>query len=128
MPNAPLFTQSPLLAHPAHQPAHAISNLTDNAERYAGRAHLNLQREASAWVLDVDDWGPGIAPEQMQRLLQPFQPLDDSRNSKAGGGGCGWRKCARRRCGMRALCSLLIARSVVCERACGLPTRAERTV
>ena len=67
----------------------AIANLIDNAVRYAGRAVLDLQRVDGGWVLDVDDWGPGIADDQMQRLMQPFQRLDASRNSSTGGVGLG---------------------------------------
>ncbi|WP_166568281.1 ATP-binding protein [Pseudomonas sp. R5(2019)] len=48
-----------------------MGNLIDNALKYGERAHLVIEDDAKAFVLHVDDEGPGV-PEQ--RLEQVFEP------------------------------------------------------
>ncbi|WP_315974685.1 ATP-binding protein [Pseudomonas sp. 5P_3.1_Bac2] len=48
-----------------------IGNLVDNALKYGQRAHLQVFDTPEAFVLHVDDEGPGV-PEQ--RLAQVFEP------------------------------------------------------
>ena len=48
-----------------------IGNLIDNALKYGQNAHLHIDDDESAFVLHVDDEGPGV-PEQ--RLEQVFEP------------------------------------------------------
>lgn len=48
-----------------------IGNLIDNALKYGHSAHLHIEDDAQAYVLHVDDDGPGV-PEQ--RLEQVFEP------------------------------------------------------
>lgn len=48
-----------------------IGNLLDNALKYGERAHLLIEDDGQAFVLHVDDEGPGV-PEQ--RLEQVFEP------------------------------------------------------
>jgi len=48
-----------------------IGNLVDNALKYGERAHLHIEDDQQAFVLHVDDEGPGV-PEQ--RLEQVFEP------------------------------------------------------
>lgn len=54
----------------------AIANLLSNALKYGpvgGRVWLRTRREGACAVVEVADEGPGIPPEQLERLLQPFQ-------------------------------------------------------
>ncbi|PZA06675.1 MULTISPECIES: ATP-binding protein [unclassified Meiothermus] len=54
----------------------AIANLLSNAIKYGpvgGRVWLRTRREGRLAVVEVADEGPGIPPEQLERLLQPFQ-------------------------------------------------------
>jgi signal transduction histidine kinase len=54
----------------------AIANLLSNAIKYGpvgGRVWLRTRREGARAVVEVADEGPGIPPEQLERLLQPFQ-------------------------------------------------------
>jgi signal transduction histidine kinase len=48
-----------------------MGNLIDNALKYGTRAHLHIEDNDSAFILHVDDEGPGV-PEQ--RLEQVFEP------------------------------------------------------
>ncbi|MGE8413614.1 MAG: ATP-binding protein [Pseudomonas sp.] len=48
-----------------------MGNLIDNALKYGQNAHLHIEDDASAFILHVDDEGPGV-PEQ--RLEQVFEP------------------------------------------------------
>jgi two-component system osmolarity sensor histidine kinase EnvZ len=67
----------------------AVMNLIDNALRYAGTgadAHITvvvLQNETQA-IIEVRDRGPGIPPDQAERLKQPFTRLDEARGSNDG--------------------------------------------
>lgn len=57
----------------------ALSNLIDNAWRYAGSVRLEARAHGN-WVrADVVDTGPGIAREDRERLLQPFERGDAAR-------------------------------------------------
>ncbi|WP_419735307.1 sensor histidine kinase [Pseudomonas sp. COR18] len=48
-----------------------MGNLIDNALKYGERVHLHIEDDDSAFILHVDDEGPGV-PEQ--RLEQVFEP------------------------------------------------------
>lgn len=67
----------------------AIRNLADNALRYGKAARISLAREDGAAVIRIEDDGPGIAEDQIGRMLEPFTRGDPSRNSGTGGAGLG---------------------------------------
>lgn len=55
-----------------------IKNLVDNAIRYTpagGRVDLAVRTEANRVVLEIADSGPGIAPEDRERVFIPFSRL-----------------------------------------------------
>ncbi|MGA8052487.1 MAG: ATP-binding protein [Burkholderiales bacterium] len=64
-----------------------ITNLLDNAFRH-GKEGVSLATRADpdAAVLEVSDCGPGIPPEEAERLKQPFTRLDTARSDAAGSG------------------------------------------
>ena len=68
----------------------ALTNLVSNALKYGGGARLTLTppRERMVTIL-VDDDGPGIPPEETDRVFQPFVRLEASRNRETGGVGLG---------------------------------------
>jgi signal transduction histidine kinase len=68
-----------------------VGNLLDNALKFAGEAELALEPdEATGTVLiAVRDRGPGIAPDQLAQVLQPFVRGEPSRNRATGGSGLG---------------------------------------
>lgn len=66
-----------------------LSNLTDNAIRYGGQAELALKAEGGRVIIEVADRGPGIAADDLERMLAPFERLEPSRGREAGGAGLG---------------------------------------
>ena len=65
----------------------AVANLIDNALRYAGEpVELELVARNPEVAIEVRDLGPGVPPNEVERLKRPFTRLDDSR---AGHGGSG---------------------------------------
>jgi two-component system sensor histidine kinase CpxA len=70
----------------------AIANLLRNAIRYAGHAGpitVDAARDGSQVVITVADVGPGVAPEALPRLFEPFFRPEDSRARELGGTGLG---------------------------------------
>jgi signal transduction histidine kinase len=64
-------------------------NLVDNAVKYGGEARIRVRREADLAVVEIADAGDGLAPEDLERVFQPFYRADASRNLDAGGIGLG---------------------------------------
>jgi signal transduction histidine kinase len=67
----------------------AIRNLVDNAVTYGGSARLSLSREDGETRITVSDDGPGIAEDDLERVLSPFERGEESRNRETGGSGLG---------------------------------------
>lgn len=67
----------------------ALRNLISNALRYGQCARVSLAREGELAVIRVEDDGPGIAPDSIDRMLEPFTRGEPSRNSETGGAGLG---------------------------------------
>jgi len=58
-----------------------ISNLLSNAFRWTpdgGRVELQLSASNGRVSVAVDDNGPGVAPEERDRIFRPFWSRDDS--------------------------------------------------
>ncbi|KPM24507.1 histidine kinase [Citromicrobium sp. RCC1885] len=67
----------------------ALRNLIENALRYGGTAQVSLTREGGTAVIAVEDEGPGIPPEDVAAMLEPFRRGEASRNRGTGGAGLG---------------------------------------
>jgi two-component system, OmpR family, sensor kinase len=68
----------------------ALSNLITNAMKYGDAARVTLHAPAKGVVrIDIDDDGPGIPAEEMERVFEPFRRLETSRNRETGGSGLG---------------------------------------
>jgi signal transduction histidine kinase len=67
----------------------ALRNLIGNALRYGKAARVSLARDGAEAVVTIADDGPGIAADQIDRMLEPFTRGDPSRNSETGGAGLG---------------------------------------
>lgn len=48
-----------------------IGNLLDNALKYGERAQLSIEDEADAVVLHVDDQGPGVPEQRLEKVFEP---------------------------------------------------------
>jgi two-component system osmolarity sensor histidine kinase EnvZ len=66
-----------------------LSNLAENARRYATRMEISCAARPDAMEITIDDDGPGIPPEHRTDVFRPFFRLDASRNSNTGGSGLG---------------------------------------
>ncbi|CAN5188703.1 hypothetical protein BH10PSE12_BH10PSE12_33590 [soil metagenome] len=66
-----------------------IGNIIENAVRYGTAARLALRVVDDSAVLTVDDDGPGISPDLMSRICEPFYRGEQSRNRATGGVGLG---------------------------------------
>lgn len=67
----------------------ALNNLIDNAYRYGSSAagvELELHREGEQLLLEVRDRGPGIPPDEAERLKRPFTRLETARTDTRGSG------------------------------------------
>lgn len=67
----------------------AATNLVGNALHYAGAARLSLHIESGTIVVRCDDDGPGVPPEALSRLAEPFLRLDAARARNTAGAGLG---------------------------------------
>jgi signal transduction histidine kinase len=66
-----------------------LSNLLDNALKYAGHAQVELKVEGDVALAIVEDHGPGVPPGMEEAIFEPFRRLEPSRNRKTGGVGLG---------------------------------------
>ncbi len=70
----------------------AIGNLLRNAVRYTtpdDAIRVVAQRDGPCVLLAVEDEGPGVPPEALNRLGEPFYRPDSARSREAGGTGLG---------------------------------------
>lgn len=81
--------QATILAD-AHFAERALDNLLLNASRYAKeKIRINISVNSELVFIDVEDDGPGIDPENYEKVFQPFFRPDASRDRKRGGAGLG---------------------------------------
>ena len=66
-----------------------FSNLVDNALKYGGAARIDVGREGDQALVTIADQGPGLSPEELGRVFQPFYRTDASRSLGNGGVGLG---------------------------------------
>ncbi|WP_455644272.1 ATP-binding protein [Ottowia pentelensis] len=88
----------------------AVRNLLENAARHGRRAGQQLAvgvtlsvADAQA-VLQVDDHGPGVPPEQRERIFEPFTACPAPASARAAWAWA-WRWCARSPSAMAAACA-----------------------
>jgi len=67
-----------------------LDNLVNNALRYADQQlRVGLWFDSNTACLQVEDDGPGIPPDERERVFEPFVRLDPSRDRATGGCGLG---------------------------------------
>ncbi len=68
----------------------ALTNLIGNAVKYGGAARVTLAGPQHGMAsVRIEDDGPGIPPDDAERVFQPFMRLEASRNRETGGVGLG---------------------------------------
>ena len=67
----------------------ALQNLIDNAIKYGRAVRVRIVDAAGELRILVEDQGPGIRPEELERVAEPYYRTDASRNSATGGTGLG---------------------------------------
>ncbi|EFQ63155.1 ATP-binding protein [Pseudomonas lactucae] len=73
-----------------HALRRVLVNLTDNALKFAGAAQLRVEpKDGDSLSVTVMDRGPGIAEEELARVIEPFYRVENSRNRSTGGTGLG---------------------------------------
>jgi len=85
------LAEGPRVVAPVHVTwaKRALRNLLSNAVRYGGSAAVEVLRDGNEAVLRVTDNGPGIPPERLSDMTEPFTRGEASRNRETGGAGLG---------------------------------------
>lgn len=66
-----------------------ITNLTNNAFRYANKVTLTARNTDNRLIIYIDDNGPGIASNMYNQVFKPFFRLDKARSQNIAGTGLG---------------------------------------
>jgi signal transduction histidine kinase len=66
-----------------------LTNLISNAVKYGGHVTVVLDDAPKDLVVRVQDEGPGIPHDMLERVFEPFFRLENSRNADTGGVGLG---------------------------------------
>jgi signal transduction histidine kinase len=65
-----------------------LTNLVANAVKFGTCAKIIVE-DGEALIIRVRDEGPGIPPEELERVFEPFYRVESSRNRDTGGTGLG---------------------------------------
>ena len=66
-----------------------LDNLVTNAIRYGKRAIITVEDLGSDVVIRIRDAGPGIPPEELEKVFEPYYRLEPARSLEGGGTGLG---------------------------------------
>lgn len=66
-----------------------VSNLVENALKYACDVRISTQQNNQQLIITVSDSGSGIPEEKLESVFEPFYRLESSRNRETGGTGLG---------------------------------------
>jgi signal transduction histidine kinase len=75
-----------------HLLGRAVENLLDNALRHTspgGTVWVNSESRVDGIQFEISDSGPGIQPDELERIFDPLYRGEDSRNRRSGGSGLG---------------------------------------
>lgn len=67
----------------------AIWNLIENGIKFGQIVDIALDESPEAFRILVRDHGPGLPPEEIERVFEPFYRTESSRNRETGGTGLG---------------------------------------
>jgi signal transduction histidine kinase len=66
-----------------------LENLVSNAIKYGGAAEVECRCDGRAMTITVADRGPGIPPDRIEAMFEPFVRGETSRSRATGGTGIG---------------------------------------
>lgn len=66
-----------------------LANVLENAIKYGKSAHIVIEDNAERLQIRIFDEGPGLPPEQLEKVFEPFYRVEGSRNRDTGGTGLG---------------------------------------
>lgn len=66
-----------------------FQNLIDNAWKFGSSCEISARRDAAVARVEIADRGPGLAPEMLEKVFDPFFRADPSRSRATGGVGLG---------------------------------------
>jgi two-component system sensor histidine kinase CpxA len=85
--------QAGLVAHGDRELLHrALENIVRNAVRFSpdgGEVLLEARQQAGLLSISVVDAGPGVPPEHLERIFEPFYRVANARDRDSGGHGIG---------------------------------------
>ena len=80
---------APIKARP-HALRRCIANLLDNARFYGkGEIRVDVTDQSDTVRIAITDNGPGIPPDQLEKVFEPYIRLETSRAKHTGGTGLG---------------------------------------
>lgn len=67
----------------------SVENLLSNAVLYANNVHIAVTQDNGNILIDIEDNGPGIPDDLLEKVFEPYYRLEYSRNRASGGTGLG---------------------------------------
>ncbi|NMG30361.1 ATP-binding protein [Aromatoleum evansii] len=67
----------------------ALWNLIENGHKFGGRVRIALHTRPAACELRIRDDGPGLPPQELDKVFEPFYRVESSRSRETGGTGLG---------------------------------------
>lgn len=67
----------------------AFANLIDNALKYGGGVEVEFSATPQGVRVCIDDAGPGLPADQLDKVFEPFYRIEGSRSRDTGGAGLG---------------------------------------
>jgi signal transduction histidine kinase len=69
-----------------HALTRAVANLVDNAAKYGEKVEVSVTAREQNVTIEVQDDGPGVPPDMLEKLFDPFVKGDHARGQRASGG------------------------------------------
>jgi len=66
-----------------------LANLLENAVKYGKSAGVTVDDDGARLEIRIRDEGPGIPPEELEKVFAPFYRVEGSRSRETGGTGLG---------------------------------------
>jgi signal transduction histidine kinase len=70
-----------------------LANLVENAVKYGDRARIRMRVEEDAAIAEIEDDGPGIPEDELERAFEPFYRASNAAASGKTGTGLGLAVC-----------------------------------